>query len=284
MGGLIRIASAEKSDFPALVRIWTASFDDTERDVIRFLNFFYSPGSSLLLFENGKPAAAAHLISGSAVAGLIGPDGLPMRKPEITCAYLYAVGVLPEFRGRGYGAAVSRRAAEHSRETGADICVTVPADSGLYKFYKKNAGFETAFYAKTVDARLCGNTDGYSVLSISPDEYSDRRENLLAGRPHLRYAPRWSEYFTTICGAGGGLFEIKDHSTGEAALAAVESDMDRVILKELLCRGGTKKFLEAAAGFFHKSRVTARLPGGNEPFAMASQALSRSVYWGIAFD
>jgi predicted GNAT family acetyltransferase len=210
--------------------------------------------------------------------------GSPPEKPELTCAYLYAVGVLPEYRGQGYGAAISRFAAGHSRAMGFDICVTVPASPGLFEFYEKKAGFEAASYIETINASLPGKTDGYSVLPVCPDEYSAKREDLLAGRPHLRYAPRWAEYFTTICGQGGGLFEIKDHSAGQTALAAVELDTNRAVLKELLCRNSTRKFLEIAADFFNKGMVTARLPGANEPFAMASRVLPRPVYWGLAFD
>jgi ribosomal protein S18 acetylase RimI-like enzyme len=274
---MIQIELAEKSDFPSLINIWAAAFHDTEKDIRLFLDFFYIPGSAILLRENGKPAAAAHLISGSSIIGF--PE-----HASISCAYLYAVGVLPAFRGKGYGAAVSRCAAERSRILGADLCATAPADPGLFDFYEKKAGFTPAFYADIINFRTAGKMRRYSVEPISPGQYSGAREQMLAGWPHLRCAPRWADYFAVTCRERGGLFEIRDWLSGETAFAAVELNASQVILKELLCRRGAENFLEAAAIFFRRRFVTARLPGQGPPFAMASVPLPSPAYWGLAFD
>ena len=88
----------------------------------------------LLMAADASPCPRAYILP----VGDLASSG---RSCGPNCAMLYAIATLPEYRGHGYGEAVTRAAAELAVQKGFPAVVLKPADDGLFDFYKKRHGF-----------------------------------------------------------------------------------------------------------------------------------------------
>ena len=98
---------SRKGDEAALKRLWQEVFGDEDAYIDAFFREIYRPGMASVIEENGEIAAAAYAV--------------PFGKYR----YIYAVATKPEFRGRGYGKAVTLAA------SGGETAYLCPADATL---------------------------------------------------------------------------------------------------------------------------------------------------------
>ncbi|MDR2525859.1 MAG: GNAT family N-acetyltransferase [Oscillospiraceae bacterium] len=129
---LIRWVAPE--DVPRLVPLWRMAFGDSESYVYFFLERALPIGRGLLLEEEGKIASMLFLLPGSLLA----------QDMTASASYVFAVATAPSFRGRGFAAALTRRAAETARAEGQAALCLFPGEAGLYEYYAR-LGFQTAF-------------------------------------------------------------------------------------------------------------------------------------------
>ncbi len=143
----------------ALRALWTAVFGDDGVFLDMFFRELYRPGMAQVIEAGGKIVAAAYAI------------------PFGTVNYIYSVGTLPAYRGRGFGRAVTLAAAGGR---GAYLC---PAEESLKSWYREAMG------AVPADWREIGPLpeDG---IPISAEEFARERENLLNDVPHAPYPPQ----------------------------------------------------------------------------------------------
>ena len=127
-----------------LKQLWHTVFGDDFELIDRFFDTFYSPALCATKFVGGKLCAAAYVMP----VGELVYDG----KRE-KCAHIYAVAVYPEYRGRGYGIEVTKKAAELAGKAGY-TAVLHPADEGLFGFYEIECGHTCHCYACTNHASL----------------------------------------------------------------------------------------------------------------------------------
>jgi len=160
-----------ESDSPAVLRIWQACFGDEEG----YVRFFWENGfplcRGLVWEEEGQAVSMLFLL----------PGALSYKKTLLPAEYVYAVATLPEFRGRGYAAALTREAALLAASEGKSALCLRPGDEGLYTYYAK-LGFVKAFAQYEPE-----DPYGYFEFTFPTREYI-YKESKLTGR-ELAYAP-----------------------------------------------------------------------------------------------
>ena len=210
-----------QEDRQALVSLWVRVFGDPAELPEAFLDLLPEMGSGVLAEENGELLGAAYLIDGFT---LLTPGEEPRR-----CGYLYAVAVEERARGNGLGTALSRAAAEKGRTRGAEILCTLPAEASLYDWY---ASALSLYY---VNHRLsCLSPATPPAKLLSAEEYGVLREDLLAGKSHVRLSPPALQFQRKLCVCYGGGF----YAAGDSIFCAYR-DGDFLRLPELLSPEGS---------------------------------------------
>ncbi len=261
------IREVRREDHPALMALWQRVFGDPPACPEGFLRILPELGGGAAAFEDGRPVGAAYIVT-----------ALQLREGERSrrCGYLYAVGVAPEARGRGLGAALSQEAAALGRARGAELICTWPAEPGLYAWYERVLGARCALY---LSRRELDSAPGPAVRRLDPAEYARRREELLAERPHLLLeAPAMAFEALNLGVYGGGLFAVGD------GIAAAYTDGERTELRELL--GALEAEAAALGAALGTPRVRLWQPAENgEPYlAFAPADLPPDAVCSLVFD
>lgn len=130
---------AEYGDRESLRKLWQAVFFDPEWLIDEFFQTLYRNENTIVVREDGTAVSAAYLVPCTMFIG-----GKPY-----SSYYLFAAATHPDFRGRGFMAAVLEKAQETALGRGIDFTVVVPAEESLYDYYGK-AGYENAFFKRVV--------------------------------------------------------------------------------------------------------------------------------------
>ncbi|NLL38125.1 MAG: GNAT family N-acetyltransferase [Clostridiales bacterium] len=276
------IRPAVPRDLPRLKSIWQVCFGDSEAETDCFFDTFFDECSALIISSGGQAVAAAYILYISELSH--GGQNTP-------CPYIYGVGVLPRYRGRGFGARLTNAAVRLCRDKGYELCCLVPASGRLFEFYRKQSGFSDFF---TVDEHIYissqARVQGGEIERIAPEEYGSFREHILRNLLHMRFSPTACRYMEQVCSSsGGGLFRLNKFKN---AVAAAYLEEDTLHLKELLCRPeDTCECIKLLTGYFGAAKCIARTPGTGKPFGMlkrpgsaSSPAYEHMAYMGFAFD
>ena len=260
------IREVRQADAERLAALWHRVFGDPEELSKDFLAHLRSLGSGVCAEADGKLLGAAYAVTDYFL-------------DDERLAYLYAVAVLPEARGRGLGQALSREAAALGRRLGAKIVCTVPAEPGLYPWYERAIGVRCALRRREEEI---GSRPGPVPAPLSPEEYGARREALLRGKPHVRPGAavlRREQFNCRVC--GGDLLAIG------GGIAAVYAEDGVAFLRELLAPEGTDRralagAVAAALGMEKALLYTPDAAGA--PCMAADRPLPEDCVWGLALD
>lgn len=152
---MIRVVNS--SDYDDVIRIWTNAFGDTKEYILKFLDMF---------------SQFVYILDNDAIMTLF-PVTLNDKKGH----YIYAVAVDENKRNKGLG----KKLIDYAKEIKEDFLVLVPANCGLFEYYRKS-GF-------------CENSDigKYEIKNleekISAKEYYDLRDKFFGGKNYIK----WSE-------------------------------------------------------------------------------------------
>lgn len=260
------IRPVREEDAGALTALWHRVFGDPEELSRDFLARLRSLGGGVCAEEDGVLLGAAYAVTDFFLG-------------EERIAYLYAVAVLPEARGRGLGRALSREAAALGRRLGAGMVCTLPAEPGLYPWYERAIGVRCALRRRQEEIE---SRPGPLPAPLAPEEYGARREKLLAGKPHVRPGAavlRQERFNCRAC--GGDLYAVGD------GIAAAYVEEGVAILRELLCpEGEDRRALAAALGAsLGTEKVLLHTPDpGGAPYMAADRSLPADCLWGLALD
>lgn len=181
-------------DEDALKALWRDVFGDSDEYIGAFFRLVYAPGMASVIEDGGRIAAAAYAV------------------PFGSAKYIYAVGTRPEYRGRGYGKAVTLAAA------GGESAYLCPADATLRCWYA------LAMRAKTVSYRPAMHLPE-TVREIGAEEFNARREAWLDGIPHACYSAGVLALFAVTgkfyCGEHGDIYAVDGGAVREALPAPV---------------------------------------------------------------
>lgn len=154
---MIRFANV--SDYSSIMKIWNKAFGDSHEYIKDFLSLF---GEYSVVSENdGKVDAIMSLL----------PVFINNKKGR----YIYAVAVSSEKQGQGIGKELIGFAKENSE----DFCVLVPADEGLFNYYRK-LGFSDNSYIGEYEEIKRGEM-------ISPREYFELRDKYFDGSNYIKW-------------------------------------------------------------------------------------------------
>ena len=143
------------SDYEDIIRIWNEAFGDNRDYILAFLDKF---------------SQYVYILDNYAIMTLL-PVTLNNKKGR----YIYAVAVDKTMRNCGIG----KELVNFAKENCEDFCVLVPADSGLFEYYKK-LGFS--------DNSYIGNFKEVSKdIKISAGEYFELRDKHFNGRNYIKW-------------------------------------------------------------------------------------------------
>ena len=212
----------EENELCILYNIWKTVFGESGMDA--FFRHYYSPQMCIVAEHDSKPAAAGYLV----------PFGDFVYSGEtLPCGMIYSIATLPEYRGKGLGAAVVNRLISLAFENDYPVVVLCPSESGLYKYYESKTKMKEFFYAneiiiKSKDIQTNLNTEVLNKLSGT--EYKNRRDMLLTGKTHISQNIKTFEYQSLLNKeVGGGFYSLDD------CLILIERESNKTVhIKELL--------------------------------------------------
>lgn len=260
-----------KEDIPAMRALWLRVFGESEA----FLDAFFAllpdiGGAAVATDEGGTLCGAAYALTGYEL--LSGGEA-----PHV--GYVYAVAVDEGARGRGLGAALTKRAAAICREREAVIVATLPAEESLYAWYEKQIG---ARHLLRREKRSVPADSKVDIMKLTGTEYMLWRENMLRGRAHIHLSTPVLETQRALCEAyGGGLYASMD------GIFAAYRDGERAILPEILCAQGLPDDTAAsAAALLGCSEAVFFTPSaqGGERYVVADAALPAATVWNLTLD
>lgn len=233
---MIELRPAQRTEIPALRRLWKAAFGDGDEFLDDFFKLAFAPERSLAALWDGT------------LAGMLYWFDCRCRAERL--AYLYAVAVAEPFRGRGLCRDMMGAAHETLRAGGYGGSLLVPGDERLRRMYAK-LGYRD-FGGLTREPVWAG--ESLPLEPLTPEAYARRRETLL---PPGAAAPERDGL--ALQQALGGLYAFP------GGICAVERG-EPMTIRELLPPGspaapGILAALGAAEGILCR-------PGGAEPFAM----------------
>ena len=270
---------AAESDKSELIRLWSSSFGDPDDMVEDFLSNF-GIGTGVAGIKDGKIVCAAYILP---TGGIHLPHGVTH-----SCCYIYAVAVLPEYRGFGLGREITKEAVRISKERGFEFSVLKPSDLGLFDFYRK-LGFadfsylnELTFYNQELPVWDAKN----NIAAVSAEEYLSLRERLLSETVHvipslaeILYQAKLGELYCLTLGQTNGC-------------AAVEKYGDTAYIKELIIpendiQAAVSLLSEIVPSAEYKVRVPVFAESNETPNGMISPNFEIGLnkpFLGLAFD
>lgn len=291
---------AENQDVPHLKALWKTVFGDSDADIDHFFGTWFAPELTVVIdgadvIHGGtRPVSVAYILP---VGDLVLPEG-----ERLKCAMLYAIATLPEWRGHGYGEAVTRAAGELAVQKGFPAIVLKPADDGLFEFYAKHTGFRefsSAFMTEFADNELPSYDPRYTLTPVSPPKYRSLRQGFLGHVTYIDMDERGLTYQLNLSAtSGGGLYALL-YDGHNAGCAAIERDDGAVSIKELLLSEGCRMIdaVSAAAQLLPAKKYDVRSlsddgnpeKGAYRRFGMIAGCtdipyVHSAKWYGIAFD
>ena len=131
----MEIGFAKPEDKDKIMAIWQYCFEDSETFVSWYFDAKYNASNTLVAYEDGLPVSSLQLV----------PYRLGFHNREIDISYVEGVDTLPEARGKGYAAALLKKAICEMKERGHLISLLLPFRYAFYRRY----GWETCYYQKS---------------------------------------------------------------------------------------------------------------------------------------
>ena len=169
-----RIVQAAEADLPAMAEIWRICFGDEPSYIQFFFRRRLPSCLALTARADGKTAGAVYLLPAELY------DAGVWRRAY----YVYALGVLPEYRGRGIASDMMHRIFGICKEQDA-VCFLKPASQSLVEFYK-NLGMVPTYFAAEKRFPAAAETS-LAWTSLPAADYAVRR----LAAPPLPGSVRW---------------------------------------------------------------------------------------------
>ena len=129
---MIRYSVPEEKNI--ILKLFNTCFPGEEKFADWFFSKVYDYRNTLIYENNGKIIAALQMI----------PVKLSDGANTYTSSYLYGVGTLPEYRGKGIMARVINFSFEEDRKKGTNYSILIVQEQSLLNYYSR-FGFEKYF-------------------------------------------------------------------------------------------------------------------------------------------
>ena len=259
-------------DVPALSLLWRDVFGDSLRLIANFFALLPDMGSYVVAEEDGVLLGGAGILNGFEL--------VTRKKQRPVVAYLYAVMVREEERGRGIGKGLCLEAEKLARRRESELLTTLPAGPSLYGWYRRLLGLECVLHRKRFET---GCAPREPVMEMTSTEYQLWRDNLLKGRAYLRPSPPTMEFERRFCQSlGGGLYACS------SGICTAYLDGETCFIKELITnRPEDAPLIAASVGAELGARVAVwYLPAreGEAYLAAKPGAIPADCVWNLTFD
>ena len=111
------------SDIPALKDLWKEAFADTDDFINLFFSLAFSKENSLCAYDKETLTASLYWFDAF------------IENEKV--AYIYGVATKKTHRGMGISTALIKKTHELLKKSGYKAAILVPADDGLFNFYRK---------------------------------------------------------------------------------------------------------------------------------------------------
>lgn len=244
-----------REQIPQLENLWLQAFGDPKAFIDGFFSTGFSPDRCRCLTVDGQVAAALYWFDAQTQDGKF--------------AYLYAVATELSHRGKGLFPRLLEDTHQHLTENGYAGAVLVPAEEGLWDYYKK-LGY-TAFGG--LRSFTAGSAPGNIALQeIDANTYTRLRSSYLPAHSlcqeqALGFYSTWGKFYQ-----------------GDGCLFAAATDEELLYVQEFL--GDTDK-IPVILATLGCSRGKFRTPGGDERcgmYLLFTPEASAPAYLGFPLD
>ncbi|MBQ4523735.1 MAG: GNAT family N-acetyltransferase [Lachnospiraceae bacterium] len=254
------VVYANENDKEHITAIWQQCFGDSKEYIQMYLNQRFKEETMLVIFEAGKPVSMASFL----------PVQVLINGEPVAARYVYAVGTLPNYRGKGYAKEIIKYGAEKYMEP----LILQPADETMERYYA-GLGFEKGFDPSpcwiyegspdwkkgNVNPMLEGNIGKWELESIKAADYKRLRDVYFAAEGYVEWDEAGIQYAldeNVFCGGQawkltcGERVEILMYRIEEEKLCIVETTMQeeelRLILPEIMQSIGVSKAYSSNTG------------------------------------
>lgn len=257
----IRFASQHLPDASEQLKaIWRACFDAEEEYLRLYFSTRYRPDQTLVLEEDGQILGMLTLLPCTFRALCRGEQRL------YRASYLFAVGTLPQARGRQVATRLLRAADELLQKQGIQVAILYPAEPSLYPFYGQR-GYESWFFRSLLSfPPLMQQGTGWELRPLSAEQYYCEQLRLLPQetvfwpQDALCFVEGESQLYH------GGLYALCKGGQQRALCNLYRYTSDEVTVKELLAEPGQpeEELLQALRELFPQAALSVRLPAEND--------------------
>ncbi len=225
-------------------------------------------------FEQDTPVCALYLL----------PADLQVGNMTLKAQYVYGVGTLTAYRGKGYAKRVLEAV---QNQTTVDVCILYPANASLRDFYRK-CGYRDAFTTQRVIAEM-GDIPPLPLLKMCTfcaDTYTVARASFLKRNPFAHAV--FSQEILEL------LLSHAQITYFDGGMALVIQQNEKVFVPEVLCDNAhLPRMLSALQVAFPNQCVYVNLPraGDTSLMALPLRAKARELlnekdipFFGAVFD
>lgn len=239
------------SNIDKLKGLWRACFSDSEEFISHFFNAVFKDEYVLYEEENGIIYSALYCI----------PYEFKYFNTAVKASYIYAVGTLPSYRGRGAMAGLLKKAMDKLKAEGNAFAFLIPAEDSLYDLYGRN-GFAEAFYCSKSIFRSGKAERKVKVIETGNDidkvfrSFDSLQRQRTMSIMHSK--EDWIFHIEDLRQDGGKAF-YTESDTGEiSAVAHVCEYSSEVCVKELLYKGEREKndILNSIADYYQADHIS----------------------------
>lgn len=249
----------ETQTVPALRQLWKDTFGDSDAFLDAFFTTAYSPDRCLCVTREGELLAAVYWLDGAAYGEKL--------------AYLYALAVRSDHRGKGIGSRLMEHTHALLEERGYRGVLLVPQEDRLVSLYSR-LGYRNGTMLGEFSC-TAGIASIYTPMKrVSGREYAQLRR---------RFLPKGA-----VLQEGESMAFLQTQAelyAGENWLLAVRREKDSLTGLELL---GDVDCAPRILRAFRRRRGTFRTPGGDRPFTMfrplTDTPAQPPTYFAFAFD
>lgn len=210
---------ARREDLPQLAVISDLCFGDEEN--YRSLLLENRWGESLVAVDHrNHPVAMVFLF----------PFTFSRPAGDLSGAYIYSLGVHPDYRGKAIGIELMNYAWDTVIARGMSMIALVPASPSLFQYYAR-LDYRPFGAVTTGEPVLSRQGEPMTLRPCTPERYLKIREEQLADIPHIAWDQRAISYQKQFSALGGGGLYTLDDGVG---CATVEAYNKTLFVKELL--------------------------------------------------
>lgn len=258
------LVRAENWMVPDLISLWKLCFGDTEEYIALFMARRFRSNQALVWLEGEHPVGAAYF--------------LPCRVGITPALYGYAVGVAPEFRGRGVCTSILS-AAERRCEAEGMILLVAPRE-GVSDYYHRR-GYQDAFFCRWMDFGGEGTVLPLLVAEADEKTYMLLRDGAFYRTGFVRWCEADIAYALTEKRFCGGFVHCLTWEGKEYLLFGHRENESLVLEETTLEESLLARLAPSLCAHYGVKKIRCRLPAGvdGEPVGCCRGAITWNVGW-----